>query len=49
MDEVKPVSVIVRLLTEELVSEVTAIECPQCYAFVRNERMNDHLRSHSDS
>jgi hypothetical protein len=44
----KPVSVNIRLLSEELFVEITVMECSKCFAIVREDKMDEHMeRVHS--
>jgi hypothetical protein len=37
-----PVSVNVRFLSDETYIEVTVVECPACFALVREQRLDEH-------
>jgi hypothetical protein len=44
MPEKKPISVNVRLLTEELFVEITVVECLYCFCLVREDKLDEHAR-----
>jgi hypothetical protein len=44
-----PVSVNVRFLSDELYIEVTVVECPTCFALVREQKLDGHQEALHDN
>ena len=45
----QPISINLRMLTEEIMTDVIVRECPVCFAIVRETKMGDHFAgAHND-
>jgi hypothetical protein len=49
MSTAKPLIVSVMFKSYDLVSEVTVVECPRCFALVREGLLDEHERSHDEN